>query len=655
MKSLQQGSLPLWNPLNGMGAPLLANYQAAFLYPPNWFLLFAGWVSGDGGIAYGFTLLAAVHLAWAGLGMALLLKRLDFSWLAQIIGGVAFGLSGYLVARLGFFSMVWVGAWLPWVIYFVHGLKISAGRIEFSPGLTACLALQLLAGHAQLAWYSILIGGGWVTVAALGQKSFKRVLTAWGSFGLAVLLAAGIASVQLVPTFEYLRNSQRADAFAYQEAMTYSFWPWRFLTIFSPDFFGSPGKGDYWGYASYWEDHFYMGMLPVLLAFVSLAAISKSRKSGNQSARRYLVTGCWGLVLASFTLGLGKNTPLFPFLYWNIPTFDMFQAPTRYLIGATFALPILAAAGIERWRCPTGKGLYWFRLATAGAFAITLGAGAAWLFMDNIRLTFIRSTALTGLWGLCFGLLTLAIPLAEKKGHIMTWRVGVILVALVDLLVAGWSLNPGTTLNFYSKTESGRESLKMQAGSGRVYLNPQAEYDLKFHRFLRFNDFQPIEDWSGMRSVILPNLNLLDGVALVANFDPLVSERYQRWMGAINRLSPQERRGWLAFSNVVFEEQIDVREASGVRFDFIPDAQRWHWYSCAMPVKNSEEAWSALEKEWGIAPQPGRRVILEESSIGGNGECRSGEPARVTMISERPDQVTLRVEAAEPGWLELMD
>ncbi|MBE0698543.1 MAG: YfhO family protein, partial [Anaerolineaceae bacterium] len=128
-----------------------------------------------------------------------------------------------------------------------------------------------------------------------------------------------------------------------------------------------------------------------------------------------------------------------------------------------------------------------------------------------------------------------------------------------------------------------------------------------------------------------------------------------RWMGAINRLSPQERRGWLAFSNVVFEEQIDVREASGVRFVFIPDAQRWHWYSCAMPAKNAEEAWAEMESEWGSAPQPGRRVILEESSNGGNGECRSGEPARVTMISERPDQVTLRVEAAEPGWLELMD
>ncbi len=35
-RTLQSGQLPLWNPLVGMGAPLLANYQSALLYPPTW-------------------------------------------------------------------------------------------------------------------------------------------------------------------------------------------------------------------------------------------------------------------------------------------------------------------------------------------------------------------------------------------------------------------------------------------------------------------------------------------------------------------------------------------------------------------------------------------------------------------------------------------
>ena len=33
VQALLSGELPLWNPLSGMGAPLVANYQSAFFYP----------------------------------------------------------------------------------------------------------------------------------------------------------------------------------------------------------------------------------------------------------------------------------------------------------------------------------------------------------------------------------------------------------------------------------------------------------------------------------------------------------------------------------------------------------------------------------------------------------------------------------------------
>ena len=42
------GYVPLWNPLLGMGAPLLANYQSALIYPPNLLLAFFGPAWGQG-------------------------------------------------------------------------------------------------------------------------------------------------------------------------------------------------------------------------------------------------------------------------------------------------------------------------------------------------------------------------------------------------------------------------------------------------------------------------------------------------------------------------------------------------------------------------------------------------------------------------------
>src|SRR5512138_3577951 len=56
---LRQGVLPLWNPLNGFGAPLLANYQLAFFYPPNWILLLLAALGGEQNsaalVAWGYT------------------------------------------------------------------------------------------------------------------------------------------------------------------------------------------------------------------------------------------------------------------------------------------------------------------------------------------------------------------------------------------------------------------------------------------------------------------------------------------------------------------------------------------------------------------------------------------------------------------------
>ncbi len=150
----RQGIIPLWNPLNGMGTPLLANYQLAWFYPPTWLVWpFAEW-GGAPWVAWADTLLVMLHTIWAGIGMAMLLRRLGVDPLGQTIAGLAFSLSGYFVARAGFFSMIWAGAWLPWVIYSASAIaapgkviqNTSTRLIPYSLILT--LTMQLLAGHA---------------------------------------------------------------------------------------------------------------------------------------------------------------------------------------------------------------------------------------------------------------------------------------------------------------------------------------------------------------------------------------------------------------------------------------------------------------------------------------------------------------------------
>ncbi|MBT4002928.1 MAG: hypothetical protein HOF10_06390, partial [Chloroflexi bacterium] len=56
-QTLKLGQLPLWNPLVGMGVPLLANYQSALLYPPTWLYFLFAEIADSPGIAWGQALL----------------------------------------------------------------------------------------------------------------------------------------------------------------------------------------------------------------------------------------------------------------------------------------------------------------------------------------------------------------------------------------------------------------------------------------------------------------------------------------------------------------------------------------------------------------------------------------------------------------------
>jgi hypothetical protein len=528
IQQLGQGILPLWNPLNGMGAPLAANYQSALFYPPNWIVLFVGWLTDAGWMAWAHTLSIGVHLIWMGVGVAKLLSLTGYGKLNQVIAGLAFSLCGFFVARTSFFSMIWAGAWFPWILYAASKIaypgcsKIALRQPHFPIQLTIFAGLQLLAGHAQLTWYTWLFVAAWLTAGGWSAARLPGIWAVVKKVFPALLLAAGIAAIQLGITAEYLLLSQRSSAVDYELAMTYSFWPWRLLGFLLPDLFGNPGMGNYWGYASFWEDAVYIGVLPFVLALLTLPRIWKP---GNGSASSFneqsLIRFLWGAVVLSIVLALGKHSPIFPFLFKHIPTFDMFNSPARYLIWTELSLVLLAGIGLNSWKKPEGKGLYWLRLATAGGFAVTLGAFLAMFLLRDIQATFIRSTALCGLFALLTGSLTLLHKGAGTAGRQNIWQTMVIVVIGVDLLIANWHNIPGIERQFY--ISPGQTAVHEALDSGRLYIHPSNEYFIKFKRFFQFGNYAIDDRWEDLHHVFIPNFNLLADLPSVNNFDPLVT------------------------------------------------------------------------------------------------------------------------------------
>jgi hypothetical protein len=660
-ENIQKGILPLWNPLNGMGAPLLANYQLALFYPPGWLVYLFAALGGITWLAWSHTLLVVLHLIWAGLGMARLAKKIGLQPLAQSLCGLSFGLTGYLVARGGFFSMVWAGAWIPWILLYASDLgmpvQIEAGgsqsKILHLP-LVFAITLQLLAGHAQLSWYTLSLAALWVFVGGWMNAGFRQACLALAKYALAAVMAALICSIQLLPTLEYLQQSQRSAAVSYETAMTYSYWPWRLISLFAPDFFGNPGSGNYWGYASFWEDAAYIGLVPMLLSLSTFTDLF-SRKKKDQPLNKFrpLNIFLWCTAGLGILLAMGKNTPVFPFLYKFVPSFDMFQAPSRFMIWFVLAFCLLAGIGVEKWRTPTGKGLYWFRLTTAGMAAVTIGAILAGIFIKgDIRFSFIRAAAIAGIWGLGGGILTLVKTPVEKRGKQAIWEAAVVVWVALDLISAGWNLNPSLPPAFYQVMLPANGTITQPINNQRLYLSPNDEYLLKFARFFRFDDYSQIEDSTHLSQVILPDVNLIKGIASVNNFDPLVPARFARWMDNLTSLPTDQTFAWLALMNVGTVENLAINRPLGVSFAPQGLSDAFYWTNCALFTPDAEAAWTKLNSEISHIPagQPFRKVVLEEATQP-NAACDRTGNALIDQTTQSNSTFHVYVSSAQNGWL----
>jgi len=643
-ESLQNGLLPLWNPLNGLGAPLIANYQLAFFYPPGWIVYLFMAIGGIQLMAWSHTLLVVLHLISSGIGMVYFTRSLGLGKLSQTISGLAFGLCGYLVARSSFYSMIWAAAWLPWILYGVTRV-VQQEKPRFSYKLLIFISLQLLAGHAQLTWYSLLLGGIWAVVFSWSTGGFKYCSKVTLLFLASVAAGVLLTSIQLFPTAEFLLQSQRSSAVDYELGLTYSFWPWRLLTLLSPDFFGNPGNGTYFGYAAYWEDAAYIGLIPFLLALSTLGTALRRKQSG-EAGRRQVVIFWWGIILAGFILALGKNLPVFPFLYKYVPTFGLFNAPARWMIWVVTALCVLAGYGAESWQKPVGKAIRRYRTAAVIAFAVAFGAGLTWFTLREVRLTFIQATAISGAWGLVFCLLTLRMPRADQDRT--RWSYLAAALIALDLVTAQLALIPTTNPSLFIPPSQTDPPV---AQGQRVYLSYTDEYTLKFQRFFRIADFNPLESWNDLWQVMLPDTNLTAGIAYINNFDPLLPGRYSTLINYLDKLPADQRTDFLKILDVGSYEAIDPTRSSGVQFTPVQGNGRFQWAGCAINASNDADA---LKKTIdSIQILLNGQVVIEGSGM--DQPCSSSGKASIQVINDNPHQTSVSVTADEAGWLVMAD
>jgi len=541
--SLRAGTIPLWTNLLGMGAPLLANHQSAVFYPPNLLSLI---VNPESAIS----VLAVLHLSFAGVGMVRLARRVGLGDFGAAVVGVTFGLSQYLTARLWFISINNAMAWLPWIVLATDSLtsnsKLPTSNFQrptsnvqsLTPNpqsliLSALIALQLLAGHAQSSFYTLLIAAAWIGWQSLkpkqdfyrslddlnqaGISNLRSLISNLIKFSVAIFFALCLTAIQLIPTYELLRETPRASAADYDFVMTYSLWGWRLLTALAPDLFGHPADGNYWGYAAYWEDAIYLGLMPLLFALYAVVTARRNKKIHLGD-----IVFLFALLIISVELALGGNTPIFPFFYRYIPGFNLFQAPARMLVGYTFAASLLAGIGADQWS-ESNRKRYWSRLGIAGSLAMMiLGIMGAATLTDVRPHTIATSLIGVAAFAVVTFILTLHQPAAPKR-----WVAFTVLFITIDLGLAAVRLNPTIDSSFYSLQPS-------ESFSGRTYQYDQDEYRVKFKEYVTFKNFYSLTPQQ-IRDTFLPNLTILNKIESANNFDPLLTERYLNYVKAMEQ------------------------------------------------------------------------------------------------------------------------
>ncbi len=215
---VRHGQLPLWNPYNGGGVPHLAKYSSAVFSPftvPFYVLPIR------------LALLVAPFLKLFCLGFFtfLFLREIEVSLGPALVGAVAFQFSGMNVVWL---SGPQTGALisLPAAFFFIERFlrrrddeqrNVQNGRsVKDLAGLTLALLAGLLAGHPETFYFSLLAVVGyaafrlWYFARSGRSSSTARVFAASSGSGLVLagILAAGLASLQIVPFLEYLSHSE---------------------------------------------------------------------------------------------------------------------------------------------------------------------------------------------------------------------------------------------------------------------------------------------------------------------------------------------------------------------------------------------------------------------------------------------------------------
>jgi len=334
------GHLPLWEPEVFGGLPFVAAGHGDMFYP-TWLLRFVVPATTAGNVSF------FVHYILAGLFTYLLLRRLRVGWIGSVIGGLAYELSGLIASypSPGHDGKLFASAMLPLMLLALV-LALRDRRWEGYPLLGVATALTLL-GHFQLAYYSLIAAGLFALYLTFEESGDSRAGERGLRLGLAlvaVLIAFGVATIQILPFFEYIPFSPRAQGYHGFEGSTSFAIPWEHVPeFFLKNFVGS--RETYWG-----PNGSYQGSegLKLHSEYLGLPVVALAALGATLRERRRQILWLGGIGLLFLLISLGAATPFYKVWWTVMPLVKKTRAPGMAFYIVALVTALFAGLGVER-------------------------------------------------------------------------------------------------------------------------------------------------------------------------------------------------------------------------------------------------------------------------------------------------------------------
>lgn len=316
---MKQGQLPLWNPYNAAGTPLLSIMHPGFLTPFGIFFLFLP-------PTLGWSFYIMLQPLVLGVATYWYVTKLRLSPRAALFSSLVLLLSGFAIVRMEYGEFLYVLAGLPILLGIVEVWKNTPNHRSVV-GIPFVVAVMMVSGQPGMIMYTLLVFALYASV----RLPLKGVII----LGSLAFLGVGLAGIQLIPGLELYQLST-----INREASTFIFD--RFLlplshlvTVIIPNYFGNQATYNYFGPHDYTETIAYIGSIPVFLA-----ALAWWKRRHDQ------VVLFFGLLTVGATATAIRWVGAQLFFTLPIPVLSS-DVPSRVFVLTTFGVSILSGYGVS--------------------------------------------------------------------------------------------------------------------------------------------------------------------------------------------------------------------------------------------------------------------------------------------------------------------